>query len=224
MKLEIEHGEAVPSVAHITLDRAESTVVLADAVALSRNVGPDAHIWLHGSTEERDEMLADAGYVTDRALLQMRVTLPVESPSVATTPLKETDIDELIAVNNRAFHWHPEQSGLTRGAFDSDRSQDWFEPEGVRLHRIDGALAGFCWTKIHEEPEALGEIYVIAVDPAFHGRGLGKPVTMAGLDWLTQQGLTIGMLYVESDNGAAVATYRGLGFDTHRIDRLWTPA
>ncbi|MEZ5167195.1 MAG: hypothetical protein R2695_12180 [Acidimicrobiales bacterium] len=51
-----------------------------------------------------------------------------------------------------------------------------------------GGLVGFCWTKIHRDTvPALGEIYVIAIDPDHHGRGLGKPMTLAGLEWPTAQ-------------------------------------
>jgi len=75
---------------------------------------------------------------------------------------------------------------------------------------------------VHSDPEALGEIYVIAVDPAFHGQGLGKAMTLAGLQWLNEHGLSTGMLYVESDNEAAVATYEKIGFHIHRTDTLWT--
>ena len=67
----------------------------------------------------------------------------------------------------------------------------------------------------------MGEIFVIAVDPDFHGRGLGVPMTLAGLEWLADRGLRHGMLYVEADNDAANATYRRIGFTRHRTDRAY---
>ena len=62
---------------------------------------------------------------------------------------------------------------------------------------------------------------MIAVDPPFHGRGLGKALTLAGLEHLSSLGITNSMLYVESDNTAAVATYEKLGFTVSRTDTLW---
>jgi len=137
-----------------------------------------------------------------------------------------------VSVNNRAFSWHPEQSGLTAADVEKSMKEPWFDSDGIRLLHIEGRLAGFCWTKVHagtvlpntDHPRTdrrVGEIYVIAIDPDFHGRGLGAPMTLAGLDWLADQGMVTGMLYVESDNAAANAVYRRLGFAHHHTDRAY---
>ena len=224
MELVIEHQETSPSVVHLTLTPDEALTELADGLALGANAGEDAAIWLHGSTAERAEMLAATGRTSKRTLLQMRLPLPADASGIETRAFTPDDIDEFVAVNNRAFSWHPEQSGLTREKVEADMAAAWFDPDGFRLHHIDGELAGFCWTKVHaatDDDPALGEIYVIAVDPPFHGRGLGKAMSLAGLEWLATAGLDTGMLYVESDNAAAVATYKRIGFSTHREDTLW---
>jgi mycothiol synthase len=110
---------------------------------------------------------------------------------------------------------------------EAREQEDWFDPEGFVLAFDADGLAGFCWTKVHpaqppREPDALGEIYAIAVDPAVHGGGLGKAITIAALDWLhRERGITVGMLYVDADNEAAVGLYRALGFTTYRTDRAY---
>ena len=86
-------------------------------------------------------------------------------------------------------------------------------------------LAGFCWTKIHPptdtDPE-LGEIYVIGVDPDFHGTGLGKQLTLAGLDSISDRGVTTADLYVDAGNAPAKGLYDRLGFHIHRTRTAFT--
>lgn len=214
---------------HISLTEADTLTTFSDALALARNAGPEASMWVHGTTPERREIIESLGYQSNRTLLKMSAPLPVASNAepIETSAFTDADLEDFIAVNNRAFSWHPEQSGLTSSAVRETMAESWFSAEGFRLHRIDGTLAGFCWTRIHEtDPDVtdapVGEIYVIAVDPAFHGQGLGKAMTMAGLSHIHSLGITTAILYVESDNTAAVATYEKLGFSICRTDTFWS--
>jgi mycothiol synthase len=67
-------------------------------------------------------------------------------------------------------------------------------------------------------PDGLGEVYVLAVDPEAQGTGLGSALTVAGLAYLRERGMPEAMLYVESDNVAALRTYQKLGFAYHHTD------
>ncbi len=188
-------------------------------------------LWGHPARPWHQTLADEQGLVEQRALHQLRCPLPVAVPvdPIPTRPFRPGhDEEALIRVNNRAFASHPDQGGMTAERLAEAQAQPWFDPDGIRLHDDPdrpGVLAGFCWTKIHEpvaqgQPR-LGEIYAIGVDPDHHGKGLGVPMTAAGLDWLTGQGLTTGMLYVESDNEPALRTYDRLGFSHHRTDRAW---
>ena len=53
---------------------------------------------------------------------------------------------------------------------------------------------------------------MLGVDPAAHGKGLGRTLTLAGLKHLRDRGLGAVLLYVEADNGPAVRVYERLGF------------
>lgn len=170
--------------------------------------------------------LAEAAHMTrGRTLYQMRRGLPTDVPvTIDTRAFVPGDDDEAwLRVNNRAFGDHGEQGGWTIDTFCQRQQESWFDPDGFRvLDAVDerGAttMAGFCWTKVHVATDAgdeLGEIYVIAVDPDFHGRGFGAQLTLAGLDHLAGQGIATGMLYVDADNTTAVTMYERLGFTIH---------
>ncbi|MDG1845783.1 MAG: mycothiol synthase [Acidimicrobiales bacterium] len=171
-------------------------------------------LWLENAKPSDTPLLKNVGFFPYRDVVQMRCALPADETELNTRSfVVGDDEDAFIALNNRAFAWHPEQGNLNYSQLEELEGETWFNPEGFLLHEIDGRLAGFCWTKIHQDHKPLlGEIYVIAVDPDFHGQNLGKPMTLAGLNYLSNQGIDIGMLYVESDNVPALRVYEKLGF------------
>ena len=197
--------------------------------AVAESGGGDVHWWMFDPSPALEAVALAAGLEDRRALFQMRTALPLPDDvaggarGVATRPFRiGEDEHAWLEVNNAAFAGHPEQGGWDLATLCRREEQPWFDPKGFLLHERDGRLAAFCWTKLHEdESPVLGEIYVIAVHPAFHGLGLGKALTVAGLDHIAQRGITTGMLYVDRDNAAAVSLYRRLGFTTHRTDRAF---
>ena len=70
----------------------------------------------------------------------------------------------------------------------------------------------------------VGEVYVVGVDPAYQGRGLGGPLTRLGLAHLARRGLREVELYVDGDNTAARRTYERLGFVDVAVDGQYTRA
>ncbi len=203
--------------------RDDNTADEITAVVGRSEAGQQGQLWIERAGAD-DDLFADGlGFHPYRDLWRMQRPLPTDRSALTTRAfVPGSDDDEFLRVNNRAFHWHPEQGGLTHRDLAGRMAETWFDPEGFRLYEQGGRLAGFCWTKIHsDETPPAGEIYAIAVDPDFHGQGLGKPITLAGLDHLADQGLTAGFLYVESDNHPAVATYRSLGFGHHATNRAY---
>jgi mycothiol synthase len=203
--------------------------MVAAALDELRSGGGRVHYWVTRPPPGSDEALAGLGLTPDRDQLQMRVDLPLASsattgPAITVRPfVPGEDEAAWLAVNNRAFAGHAEQGGWDLRTLQDRMAEPWFDPAGFLLHEIGGRLAGSCWTKVHRETTPpMGEIYVISVDPDFHGRGLGRALTVAGLDWLARAGLTTGTLYVAASNAPAVDLYRSLGFTVHRLDRVYT--
>jgi len=193
--------------------------------------GEGTRIWAHGNLEPARATASALGLVAVRELLQMRRPLtglpPVAVPDGVriTTYSGPADDGELLRVNNAAFAWHPEQSGWTEADVAERRDEPWFDPAGLFMAVDENTekLLGFHWTKIHG-PD-LGEVYVVGVDPAAHGRGLGATLTLVGLhhlaERLSQSEQPTVMLYVEADNSAAVKTYQRLGFDVFSVDAAY---
>ena len=190
----------------------------------------EAVLWVHTAALEPPPAL----FTHERDLYLMSATLPV--PGTGRPPAgvrfagfdADRDARALIEVNNRAFEGHPEQGGWSLQDLARRTSLPWFDACGVRTGWIDDRLVAFHWTKVHDTPApdggALGEIYVLAVDPAFLGRGLGRAIALEGLDYLFRhRGATRAILYVDAANVAAVSLYRRLGFTTEHTDRayLW---
>ena len=179
--------------------------------------GGSVNWWVYEPTSAHRKLAADVDMTIGRTLRQMRRPLPTGLDVTATTRdfRPGADDDAWLSVNNRAFADHGEQGGWTLDTFCQRRGEEWFDPAGFRVHEIDGRMAAFCWTKVHSatenEPE-IGEIYVIAVDPDFQGLGLGKQLTLAGLEHLSNRGIETALLYVDAGNTAAITTYERLGF------------
>jgi mycothiol synthase len=167
-----------------------------------------------------------------RELLQLRRPLPAPPPP-AGLPLRpfdpERDAEPWVRANNRAFADHPDQGAQTEGTLRATLAEPWVDLHGFLVADDPdrpGELAGSCWTKVHPpagDDPALGEIFVIGVDPTHHGRGLGRRLVLAGLEHLADRGIATGMLYVEHDNAPARALYERLGFTVHLRRRLYLP-
>jgi len=190
--------------------------------------------WARAHDPWVEHVASALGFSEHRRLHQMRlplthdVAIEFRNSAAVTRPFRlNADEDAWLVVNNSAFASHEEQGGWSREQLARRLNAPWFEAEDVRLHPIDGDVNAFCWTKRHDaslhEP-ALGEIYAIAVSPGQAGKGLGKQMVMAGFSHLADTGITIGMLYVDADNAAAMALYESIGLEVHHTDRayLWT--
>jgi len=196
------------------------------------NSSADELIWVKNHLESTDAEQQEFGRVRVRLLHQMRRPLPLTELELAATKnvyLRSfqtgTDDAGLLQVNNRSFQWHPDQSGWDLTRLETHTHAIDFDPSMLLIHEgSDEEIDGFCWTKIHPRsgvnPE-LGEIYVIAADPATHGTGLGRALTVGGLKLLTARGLRVAMLYVEQENEPAIALYKRLGFTVHHMESAY---
>ncbi|WP_233606541.1 mycothiol synthase [Micromonospora sp. Llam0] len=176
-------------------------------------------VWAHGDHPSAAALALDYGFVRDRVLLQLRrkLTEPLPEPVLPAGVRMRSfvpgqDDDAWVALNAKAFADHPEQGRWGLPQLHARIAQPWFDPAGFLVAEDPaGRLLGFHWTKVHTGP-AVGEVYVLGVDPDAHGGGLGRALTLAGLRHLAAAGLHRAMLYVDESNTAAVRLYTRLGF------------
>ena len=194
-------------------------------------------VWAKGDTPAARALAARLGLLPVRTLQVLGRSLsgelpPAEPPAGITIRTFRPGFDEdgWLAVNARAFAFHPEQGSLTRTDLEQRMAEPWFDPAGFFVavrDAADGAptgddapIVGFHWTK-REPGSATGEVYVIGVDPAAGVRGLGTPLLGVGLRHLREVGASEVDLYVEADNERALALYHRYGFSLVSADVMY---
>ncbi|MEU6973174.1 mycothiol synthase [Kitasatospora aureofaciens] len=240
-QLEVPEAATAEPAAELVVDPAARGRGLArplvDAVlAQAHLVGRDAvDFWVHGGHPAARHLAGAYGAELVRELRQMRRTgaqteaVPLPAGIALRTFRPGEDDAEWLRLNALAFAHHPEQGSWTEQDLAERIAEPWFDPAGFFLATRNGKVVGFHWTKVHPatatEPE-LGEVYVVGVDPAEQGSGLGRALTAAGLRHLTgsgsgERGLATVLLYVDADNPAAVRVYERLGFTIHEVDLMY---
>jgi mycothiol synthase len=203
----------------------ELTSRLLDRVGIepTEPAGDRLRVWAHGDSPAAAALAARFGFRRARTMNRMRrdlTALPGYAlpDGVTLRPFRPgRDEDAVTEVNHVAFEWHPEQGAMTADDVRATEAESWFDADGLLLAVADhDRLLGFHWTKVHPDAgdgRPIGEVYVVGVRPDAQGGGLGRGLTMAGLRYLRERrGMDRVMLYVESDNQAALALYRKLGF------------
>jgi mycothiol synthase len=196
--------------------------------AIEQAKGSRLRLWAHGDHPSANALALSLGFSRSRVLWQMRRSLfaPVPAPVVPEgVRLRsfEPGIDDKpwLELNGRAFADLPDQGLWTMADLHIRLAESWFDPAGFLLaERVDGALLGFHWTKVHgdhhhahdHDHDPIGEVYVLGIDPSARGQHLGEALTLAGLRHLRERGLDQVMLYVEEPNVRAISLYTSLGF------------
>jgi mycothiol synthase len=205
---------------------------LAEAV-LAGAGGVPVRLWAHGDLPAAARLAQVCGFRRDRELWRMLrpSQAPLAAPALPAGVRLRTFVpgqDEAgwLTVNARAFASHPEQGSWTRQDLERREREPWFDPAGFFVAERNGRLTGFHWTKVHPgEPSGdgpVGEVYVVGVDPAEQGTGLGRALTLAGLRYLRDRDVRSVILYVDGANTPAIKLYTSLGFSHVSTDVMYS--
>jgi GNAT superfamily N-acetyltransferase len=152
-------------------------------------------------------------------------------------PYNSHELDAVIRLSLRA--WTPVFNSI-QNAMDSD-VYGAFYPDNWRVSQqkaVEDVCAaedtnvwvaieadstvGFVVAKIHLD-DSVGEIYMVAVDPDFQGRGIGTALIKFALTWMKDAGMSIAMVETGGDEGHAPArhTYEKVGFGLFPVARYF---
>ncbi|MEM8812384.1 MAG: GNAT family N-acetyltransferase [Pseudomonadota bacterium] len=85
-----------------------------------------------------------------------------------------------------------------------------------------GTLIGFVGARLHPE-DSMGEIYILAVDPAHQRKGIGTALMNLAFDRIKDAGMSIVMVETGDDPGhaPAQAAYERIGFKRWPVARYF---
>lgn len=208
----------------------------AALVSATLELAPGVGFWAHGDLRAARATARRTGLRAGRQLLHLvrarETTLIPQAPlalrSYADALAEGTAqefLDAWLALNARAFASHPEQGRWTMADVRERVAADWFDPTMLWLLPAENGTsaltaAGSIWIKPQGEE---AEIYVLAVDPGFAGRGLGRALLAHGLAEVEARGVVVVDLYVDGGNGAARRLYQRFGFLVEKRDVQYVP-
>lgn len=94
--------------------------------------------------------------------------------------------------------------------------------EAVDVALDSGRPVGWVCTRLHPD-DSMGEVYVIAVDPACQRRGVGRALMEQSFVRARAAGMTMVMFETGDDSGHAPAraTYESIGFERWPVARYF---
>ena len=172
-------------------------------------------------------VLEKSGFSPVRRFYELTVDLmAVPEPSIPTVfPIRSLQAGEeagLTKLQNRSFAnswgYNPnttEEIEYTTSTTENARDLIFLATDGYRP-------IGYHWMKTEhdERGESWGRVSMLGVDPDYRVKGIGRELLLAGLSYLKGRGLQIARLTVDSENLAANALYRSIGF-RKRDTSLW---
>lgn len=113
--------------------------------------------------------------------------------------------------------WRQDQEKAVRAALADPAMRVWVAIDGPQP-------VGFVAAMLHRD-RLMGEIHMLAVDPAHQHRGAGTALTEAATDWMRGSGMRVAMVETGGDPGHAAArqVYQRAGYTALPVARYFKP-
>ncbi len=211
--------------------RGLATKLLSYATDRAKELGAKVvHVNIREDNMVAMRVLSGLGFSLVRRFLELGLDIAdvAELDMVRAIPgcrhLEPGEEDKLSQFQNRAFAaaWGYQPNTVEEMTFRVNSSTCSRE-DIVVIHEGDKAI-GYCWIGISCE-EGMpsirkGRILMLGVAPDYRGKGMGKKLVLAGLACLRSKGLQVAELTVDSENKAACALYRSIGFEV-QANTFW---
>ena len=186
------------------------------------------HICLPPSTV-RARLLEEEGFskVRDYRLMrwQGEEVPPRELPEgFAIASFRPGDEEKLTMVQNSSFggSWGFCPNTLEEISYRAGMGIS--PPEGILFLTHGQDTAGYCWTCVLGDSQySVGVIGMIGIDPGYRGRGLSKPILLAGMKYLQSRQVRHIQLDVDEENQPGIRLYGSVGFQ-NVMDLYWFEA
>jgi len=171
-------------------------------------------LWIKPADETITQIIAKRNFIVLRQVNEYVCELAdISGEYLATRSFKISDTNNFIKVNNQAFSDHPDQGNMNKTTFSNLQEKAWYQDSHIRIYSPSkDQIQGFCWVKPDQE-NMIGELYVVAVNPDFQNKGIGKKVVLSGLNHLASLGYSNANLFAESTNEIAIKIYETIGFN-----------
>ena len=142
----------------------------------------------------------------------LKITRAAWSP---VFPLMREDIPRYVFGAFYPGGWLKRQLADVEAACRDDATEIW-------VAVTDGTPSGFLGLRAHEA-DSMGEIFIIAVDPAYQRRGVGAALMDFAFEWMRKRGLAMAMVETGGDRGHAPAraAYERAGFERYPVARYF---
>ena len=124
------------------------------------------------------------------------------------------DAAALTQVQNAAFtgSWGFSPNTVEQTRYRSSMSNT--APQGIVFLEEGERLAGYCWTCLAPAGgKYRGIIGMMGIAPEYRGRGISKPILLAGMEYLRSVPVHDIGLHVDGDNTPATRLYTSVGFE-----------
>lgn len=207
-----------------------ATKLLGYAMGRAKELGAKvAQVNIPQDNTVAKSVLYKLGFRLLRRFLELRLDITqvrwrdIDQTAFSYRHLRRGEEDRLTQIQNRSFAgtWGYNPNTVEEIIYRTNLSG--CSPEDVIVAYGGDRPIGYCWTRIIYKAatgERKGQIFMLGVDPDYRGRGVGKGVLLAGLEYLKSKGLPVAELTVDSRNRAACSLYRSVGFKTW-MSSLW---